>query len=70
VNNLNIKQRHLYIIKRKEKKIRLTEIAKFIGISVSALSQHETGGMGLKKDNLETYRNYIDSNDNRNRGVN
>lgn len=61
----NLKQRHLYTIMRKEKKITLKEIANAIGVSIQAISQYETGKMGLKKENLEAYQKYIETHDNR-----
>lgn len=62
---MNIKQRHLYMLMRKEKKIRIKEIAEAIGITSAAISQYENGKMDLKKENLEAYRRYIETHDNR-----
>jgi transcriptional regulator with XRE-family HTH domain len=59
---VNIKQRHLYMLMRKEKKIRIKEIASAIGITSAAISQYENGKMDLKKENLEAYRQYIERN--------
>ncbi|MGG3920412.1 helix-turn-helix transcriptional regulator [Geobacillus thermodenitrificans] len=62
---MNIKQRHLYMLMRKEKKIRIKEIASAIGITSAAISQYENGKMDLKKENLEAYKRYIETHDNR-----
>lgn len=62
---MNIKQRHIYMLMRKERKIRLKEISEAIGVSQAAISQYENGKMDLKKENLEAYRRYIETHDNR-----
>jgi transcriptional regulator with XRE-family HTH domain len=62
---VNIKQRHLYMLMRKEKKIRIKEIASAIGITSAAISQYENGKMNLSKENLIAYRQYIETHDNR-----
>ncbi|MGG3920293.1 helix-turn-helix transcriptional regulator [Parageobacillus thermoglucosidasius] len=62
---MNLKQRHIYLLMRKERKIRLKELAEAIGVSQSAISQYENGKMDLKKENLEAYRRYIETHDNR-----
>lgn len=61
----NLKQRHIYMLTRKEKRITLTEIAKSIGISTSSISQYESGKISLKKENLQAYQKYIETHDNR-----
>lgn len=62
---MNLKQRHIYTIMRREKKIKIKEIASAIGITSAAISQYENGKMDLKKENLEAYRRYIETHDNR-----
>ncbi|MBE2914760.1 helix-turn-helix domain-containing protein [Anoxybacillus flavithermus] len=62
---MNLKQRHIYMLMRKERKIRLKEISEAIGISQAAISQYENGKMDLKRENLEAYRRYIETHDNR-----
>jgi transcriptional regulator with XRE-family HTH domain len=62
---MNLKQRHIYMLMRKERKIRLKEISEAIGISQAAISQYENGKIDLKKENLEAYRRYIETHDNR-----
>ncbi|MBE2933238.1 helix-turn-helix transcriptional regulator [Anoxybacillus flavithermus] len=62
---MNLKQRHIYMLMRKERKIRLKEISEAIGISQAAISQYENGKMDLKRENLEAYRQYIETHDNR-----
>ncbi|WP_307397812.1 helix-turn-helix domain-containing protein [Bacillus horti] len=58
---MDLKQREIYTIKRKRKKIRLTQIAKVIGCSQSLLSRFEMGETGLHPDKLEKYQTYIDN---------
>jgi transcriptional regulator with XRE-family HTH domain len=66
---LNIKERHIYLLTRKEKKISLREIANELGdITISALAQYERGEINLKSDKLNAYRNYILTHDNRKDG--
>jgi predicted transcriptional regulator len=59
---MDIKRRHLYMIMRKEKGIRHTEIAKVIGVSQSAISQYETGKIQLKHETRSAYEEYINNN--------
>ncbi|SFM41251.1 helix-turn-helix domain-containing protein [Salibacterium qingdaonense] len=60
-----MKERHTHMIERKERNITLSEIGKAIGVSVSALSQHEKGVSRLKDENYRKYIYYINNNDNR-----
>ena len=62
---MNLKQRHIYMIMRKEKKIKIKEIAQAIGVTSAAISQYENGKMNLSKENLMAYRQYIETHDNR-----
>lgn len=57
---MDLKQREIYTIKRRKKKIRLTEIALHIRCSQSLLSRYETGNCGLHSDKLKMYKQYID----------
>jgi transcriptional regulator with XRE-family HTH domain len=61
---MNLKQRHIYMIMRKEKKIKIKEIAQAIGVTSAAISQYENGKMNLSKENLMAYRQYIETHDN------
>lgn len=51
------------MLRRKKKRITLSEISKAIGLSShSALSQYETYKLSsLKKETLDAYKAYIDS---------
>jgi transcriptional regulator with XRE-family HTH domain len=51
-----------YLIKRRQKKIPMREIAKHIGCSQSLLSRFETGSCTMCYLKVEKYRTYIDSN--------
>jgi len=51
----------MYILKRRKKKIRLRQIAEFIGCSQSLISQYETGNCDMDKAKVEKYKSYIDS---------
>lgn len=53
------------MIMRKEKKIKIKEIAQAIGVTSAAISQYENGKMNLSKENLMAYRQYIETHDNR-----
>ena len=51
----------MYILQRRKKKIRLRQIAEFIGCSQSLISQYETGNCDMDKAKVEKYKSYIDS---------
>lgn len=53
--------RDQYLIKRRMKKIRMTEIAKYIGCSQSLISRFETGDCSMSTRKIEKYKEYIDS---------
>lgn len=68
---MNIRNRDLYMIKRKRKGITLQILAQFVGISAASLSQYERGLINLKKENLALYHQFIDEFElNQNEGVN
>ncbi|MED4619393.1 helix-turn-helix transcriptional regulator [Priestia megaterium] len=56
---MNVKD--TYILKRRKKKIRLRQIAEFIGCSQSLISQYETGNCDMDKIKVEKYKEFIDS---------
>lgn len=51
----------IYIIERRKKKIRLKQIAEFIGCSQSLISRYETGDCEMDKTKVEKYKEFIDS---------
>ncbi|UTI42436.1 helix-turn-helix transcriptional regulator [Niallia sp. RD1] len=57
---MNIKD--VYFLKRRQKKISMQKIAKYIGCSQSLISRYETGDCGMSKPKIELYRKYIDRN--------
>ncbi|PAE12472.1 transcriptional regulator [Niallia circulans] len=57
---MNIKD--VYFLKRRQKKISMQKIAKYIGCSQSLISRYETGDCGMAKEKIELYREYIDKN--------
>jgi len=56
---MNVKDE--YIIKRRKKKIRLRQLAEYIGCSMSLISQYETDICGMEKEKIEKYKEFIDS---------
>lgn len=58
---MNIKRYQLYMLMRKEKRIRHNELASHLGISQSAISQYETGKINLKPVTLKAYEQYIEN---------
>ncbi|QNG61986.1 helix-turn-helix transcriptional regulator [Bacillus sp. PAMC26568] len=50
-----------YLLKRRTKKIRMKELAKYIGCSQSLISRYETNICGMSKEHIQRYREYIDS---------
>lgn len=59
---INLKEREIYVIKRKRKKIRLKELAEYVGCSVALLSKYENGATNLNPEKLQLYKRYIDQN--------
>ena len=59
VSQMNVKDE--YIIKRRKKKIRLRQLAEYIGCSMSLISQYETDICGMDKEKIEKYKKFIDS---------
>lgn len=51
----------LYIIKRRNKKIRLVQIASAISCSPSLLSKYENGCNDMSQNKICKYKEYIDS---------
>lgn len=58
---MNITRRHLYMLIRKEKRIKHIDLAKIIGVSQSAISQFETGKINFKNETRQAYEQYIDN---------
>lgn len=56
---MNIKDE--YLIKRRKKKITMTQIAKYIGCSQSLISRYETGDCKMSEIKINRYREYIDN---------
>lgn len=56
---MSIKER--YILKRRKKKIRLRQIAEYIGCSQSLISRYETGDCEMEKLKVEKYKDFIDN---------
>lgn len=51
-----------YVLKRRKKKIRLRQLAEYIGCSQSLISQYETGNCEMKKVKVQKYQDFIDNN--------
>lgn len=54
-------EREIYILKRRKKRIRLHEIAAYIGCSQSLISKFETGDCEMHQSKVEKYREFIDN---------
>ncbi|BDH63311.1 hypothetical protein MTP04_34410 [Lysinibacillus sp. PLM2] len=52
----------LYVIKRRKQKIRLVNIAEYIGCSPSLLSKYENDLTEMTENKVSKYKAYIDSN--------
>ncbi len=50
-----------YFLKRRQKKISMNELSKYIGCSQSLISRYETGDCGMTDTKIKRYREYIDS---------
>jgi len=53
--------KEMYVLKRRKKRIRLRQIAEFIGCSQSLISRYETGDCEMDKAKIEKYKQFIDS---------
>jgi transcriptional regulator with XRE-family HTH domain len=51
----------MYILKRRRKKIRLRQLAEFIGCSQSLISRYETENCEMEKEKIRKYKEFIDS---------
>ncbi|MFD2703925.1 helix-turn-helix domain-containing protein [Salibacterium lacus] len=56
-----MKVRHIYHIRRKEKKIPMEKVANYIGCSQSMVSRYETGDCAFSDFKLKKYKEYIDN---------
>ncbi|MED5103141.1 helix-turn-helix transcriptional regulator [Niallia circulans] len=53
--------KEMYVLKRRKKRIRLRQLAEFIGCSQSLISRYETGDCEMDKAKIEKYKQFIDS---------
>lgn len=49
-----------YILQRRKKKIRLRQLAEYIGCSMSLISRFETGDCDMDKAKIVKYQEFID----------
>ncbi|PED32812.1 transcriptional regulator [Bacillus cereus] len=49
-----------YILKRRKKRIRLRQLADYIGCSQSLISQYETGNCEMNRFKIDKYKEFID----------
>lgn len=49
-----------YVLKRRKKRIRLRQIAEYIGCSQSLISQYETGNCEMDRAKIVKYKEFID----------
>lgn len=57
-----IRERERYIILRKRNGIKLSEVAKFMGVSISAVSLYERYLMDFKGNKEDLYMQFITNN--------
>ncbi|MEM5664716.1 helix-turn-helix transcriptional regulator [Bacillus toyonensis] len=50
-----------YVLKRRKKRIRLRQLADFIGCSQSLISQYETGNCEMDRVKIDKYKEFIDN---------
>jgi hypothetical protein len=53
-------EREQWMLKRKQKRIRLIQIAKYIGCSISLLSRWECNTCEISKYKLDKYKQFIE----------
>ncbi|MGE7219643.1 helix-turn-helix domain-containing protein [Priestia koreensis] len=56
----NMTDREHYLLKRRKLKIRMNELAAYVGCSQSLISKFETGKCEMSDDKIRRYRDYID----------
>ncbi|HDX9572447.1 TPA: helix-turn-helix domain-containing protein [Bacillus cereus] len=56
---MNIKDE--YVLKRRKKRIRLRQLADYIGCSQSLISQYETGSCEMDRVKIDKYKEFIDN---------
>ncbi|OLN22907.1 transcriptional regulator [Domibacillus antri] len=56
----NLKQE--YFLLRRQKKIRMVDLAAYIGCSQSLISKYETGVADMSEKKIQLYREYIEKN--------
>lgn len=52
-------EKDIFIMKRRKCKVRLVDIAKYIGCSPSLLSRYENDDCKMIDEKIDKYRNYI-----------
>lgn len=57
---INMTEREQWMLKRKQKRIRLIQIAKYIGCSISLLSRWECNTCEISKNKLDKYKQFIE----------
>ncbi|OMP66878.1 helix-turn-helix domain-containing protein [Domibacillus epiphyticus] len=55
-------QKQEYFLLRRQKKIRMIDLAKYIGCSQSLISKYETGVAIMSEKKIQKYREYIEKN--------
>ncbi|HFK1800482.1 TPA: helix-turn-helix domain-containing protein [Bacillus cereus] len=50
-----------YVLKRRKKRIRLRQLADYIGCSQSLISQYETGNCEMDRAKIDKYKEFIDN---------
>lgn len=58
---ITVTEREQWMLRRKQKRIRLIQIAKFIGCSISLLSRWECNTCEISKYKLDQYKHFIET---------
>lgn len=53
--------REYYRLTRLEKRIRLRELAEFLGCHIGTISHYENGRYGMSEDKINKYKEFIDA---------
>jgi transcriptional regulator with XRE-family HTH domain len=58
---MDLNEREFYMIQRKRKHLKLKQLAKHIGVSISMISQHELGKNTLSDEKYRHYKEFINT---------
>jgi transcriptional regulator with XRE-family HTH domain len=61
MGSIDLTNRDIYAAIRRKKKIKLKEIADYIGCCISIISEYERGTANMSHEKINKYREYIDN---------